>query len=117
MVRYGASSGPIISQQSAENQPCGIKKGSGNMLITVDKRGSINLPASLRKQLGLVAGACLDLSVVAGGAFILQPVAVYPAIHLNEQGLTKLKEARESGAAVMPVWLTDEMVHAETDPD
>jgi len=32
------------------------------MLITVDKRGSINLPASLRRQLGLVAGACLELN-------------------------------------------------------
>ena len=87
------------------------------MLITVDKRGSINLPASLRKQFGLVAGACLDLSVADGGSFILQPVLVYPAVHLNEQGLAKLKEARESGAAAMPAWLADEMVHAETDPD
>ena len=87
------------------------------MLITVDKRGSINLPASLRRQFGLVAGACLDLSVADGGAFILQPVAVYPAVHLNEQGLAKLKEARESGAAAMPAWLTDEIAHAETDPD
>jgi AbrB family looped-hinge helix DNA binding protein len=87
------------------------------MLITVDKRGSINLPSSLRRQLGLVAGACLDLSVTDGGAFILQPVAMYPAVHLNEQGLAKLKEARESGAAAMPAWLTEEMAHAETDPD
>jgi len=44
-------------------------------------------------------------------------VAVYPAVHLNEQGIEKLKEARESGAATMPAWLTDEMAHAETDPD
>jgi len=87
------------------------------MLITVDKRGSINLPASLRRQLGLVAGACLDLSVAEGGGLILQPMVVYPAVHLNEQGLTKLKEARESDAVEMPVWLTDEMAHAETDPD
>jgi AbrB family looped-hinge helix DNA binding protein len=87
------------------------------MLITVDKRGSINLPASLRRQLGLVTGACLDLSVVDGGSFILQPVAVYPAVHLNEQGLAKLKEARESAATAMPAWLTDEMAHAETDTD
>jgi AbrB family looped-hinge helix DNA binding protein len=87
------------------------------MLITVDKRGSINLPASLRRQLGLVTGACLDLSVADGGSVILQPVAVYPAVHLNEQGLAKLKEARESAATAMPAWLTDEMAHAETDTD
>jgi AbrB family looped-hinge helix DNA binding protein len=87
------------------------------MLITVDKRGSINLPASLRRQFGLVAGACLDLSVADGGSFILQPVAVYPAVHLNEKGLAKLTEARKSGDAAMPAWLSDEMAHAETDPD
>jgi AbrB family looped-hinge helix DNA binding protein len=87
------------------------------MLITVDKRGSINLPSSLRRQFGLVAGSGLDLSVADGGAFIRQPVGVYPAVHLNEQGLAKLKEARESDAAAMPAWLTDEMAHAETDPD
>ena len=87
------------------------------MLITVDKRGSINLPASLRRHLGLVAGACLDLSVTDGGGFILQPVAVYPAVYLNEPGLAKLKEARESGTAAIPAWLTDEMAHAETDSD
>ncbi len=87
------------------------------MLITVDKRGSINLPASLRRQLGLVTGACLDLSVADGGGLILQPVAVYPAVHLNEQGLAKLKEARESATTAMPAWLTDEMAHAETDTD
>jgi hypothetical protein len=44
-------------------------------------------------------------------------VAVYPAVHLNEQGLAKLKEARESGDAAMPTWLSDEMAHAETDPE
>jgi AbrB family looped-hinge helix DNA binding protein len=87
------------------------------MLITVDKRGSINLPASLRRQFGLVAGACLDLSVADGGRFILQPVAVYPAVHLNEQGLAKLKEARESATMAIPAWLTDDMAHAETDTD
>jgi AbrB family looped-hinge helix DNA binding protein len=87
------------------------------MLITVDKRGSINLPASLRRQLRLVAGACLELSVADGGALILQPVVVFPTIHLNEQGLAKLNEARESGAAAMPDWLADEIAHAQTDPD
>ena len=60
-------------------------------------------------RVGLVAGD--------GGTVILQPVAVYPAIHLNEHGLAKLKAARESGAAAMPDWLTDEVARAETDPD
>jgi AbrB family looped-hinge helix DNA binding protein len=87
------------------------------MLITVDKRGSINLPASLRRQFGLIAGSCLELSVADGGTFILQPLAVYPTVHLNEQGLAKLMEARESGTATMPDWLADEISHAETDPD
>jgi AbrB family looped-hinge helix DNA binding protein len=94
-----------------------IRERKQNMLITVDKRGSINLPASLRRQLGLAPGACLDLSIGDGGTVILQPVAVYPAIHLNEHGLAKLKAARESGAAAMPDWLTDEVARAETDPD
>lgn len=108
----------INHRQTAGNQPREIKNGSGkNMLITVDKRGSINLPASLRRQLGLAPGACLDLSIGDGGTVILQPVAVYPAIHLNEHGLAKLKAARESGAAAMPDWLTDEVARAETDPD
>ena len=94
------------------------------MLITVDKRGSNNLPVSLRRQLGLVAGTCLDLSVADGGAFILQPVAVYPAVHLNEQGLATLKEARESGAAASGLTPRHAradhrpgQAHAETDPD
>jgi AbrB family looped-hinge helix DNA binding protein len=106
-----------MKRPTVGNQSYRIRKGCEKMLITVDKRGSVNLPASLRRQLGLVAGACLDLSVTDGGGFVLQPVAVYPAVHLNERGLAKLKEARESGTALMPTWLADEMAHAETDSD
>jgi len=88
-----------------------------NMLITLDKRGSINLPSSLRKQLGLEAGSYLDLSVVDGGAIILNPVSIYPSIRLNEQGLEKLREARGSGTGKLPKWITEDMKHARADTD
>lgn len=86
------------------------------MLITVDKRGSINLPAALRKELGVGPGTCLELSVQNGGAVLLQPVIVYPGIRLSEQGLAKLQAAREGGRREMPDWLVKEMADAETDP-
>jgi AbrB family looped-hinge helix DNA binding protein len=69
------------------------------MLITIDKRGSINLPASLRKQMNLENGSCLDLEVIQGGALVLSPVVVYPTIKLSEQGIKKLQDARKSGTA------------------
>jgi AbrB family looped-hinge helix DNA binding protein len=37
------------------------------MLIAIDKRGSINLPAAMRRQLGLEIGSYLDLQVAEGG--------------------------------------------------
>ena len=40
------------------------------MLITIDKRGSINLPLAVRKELGLEHGSYLDLSVDEGGKII-----------------------------------------------
>ena len=46
------------------------------MLIAIDKRGSINLPAALRKELGLVKGSYLELVVEEGSAIRLQPVCV-----------------------------------------
>lgn len=75
------------------------------MLITIDKRGSIHLPLSIRKQLGLERGHHLDLSVEDGGTILLRPVAI-PAVWLNDRGLAKLREARESGIGVMPDWMT-----------
>lgn len=63
------------------------------MLITINKRGSINLPAILQKELGLNAGAYLDLSVEEGGAIKLHPVSIFPSIRLNDQGLEKLRKA------------------------
>jgi AbrB family looped-hinge helix DNA binding protein len=87
------------------------------MLIAIDKRGSINLPAAIRKELGLENGAYLDLSVAEGGALVLQPVEIFRTLRLAEQGLAKLKEARQSGTEDMPVWLAKEMKDAEADPE
>jgi AbrB family looped-hinge helix DNA binding protein len=87
------------------------------MLIALDKRGSINLPSAIRKELGLESGVYLDLQVMDGGAILLQPIAVYKSIRLGKQGLQKLAEARQSGTASIPAWLTKEMRHAEVDPD
>jgi AbrB family looped-hinge helix DNA binding protein len=87
------------------------------MLITIDRRGSINLPAALRKSLGLQPGAHLDLKIVEGGAILLNPVVVYPTVHLSDKGLGKLREARESGTGKMPEWLVEEMRDASPDSD
>ncbi len=85
------------------------------MIIAIDKRGSINLPATLRKELGLKNGDHLDLSVEDGGVIVLQPVAIYPTVRLSEQGLSKLKEARESGSSEMPSWFEKVMEDAKAD--
>jgi len=87
------------------------------MLIAIDKRGSINIPASLRKQMRLESGSYLKLEVVEGGMIVLSPVAVYPTVQLSEQGLKKLQEARKSGKAEMPEWLRKGIKHAKTDTD
>ena len=85
------------------------------MIIAIDKRGSINLPVSLRKDLGLKNGDHLSLSVEDGGVIVLQPVVIYPAVQLSEQGLKKLREARESGIGEMPSWFDKEMEDAKAD--
>ncbi len=71
------------------------------MIISIDKRGSINLASSIRSEIGLKSGDYLDLCVSEGGALVLRPVAIYPSICLSEAGLAKLKEARESGIGEM----------------
>ncbi|MDY0300633.1 MAG: AbrB/MazE/SpoVT family DNA-binding domain-containing protein [Trichlorobacter sp.] len=86
------------------------------MLITVDQRGSVSLPAFIRKELGLAAGTCLDLTVEDGGALLLRPVAIYPALHLSANGLDKLAEARNGDTGQLPDWLQKEMDDAGTDP-
>jgi len=82
------------------------------MLIAIDKRGSINLPSAIRKELGLETGSYLELEVVEGGAINLHPVSVHRAIRLNEEGIEKLREARKSGKDKMPGWLIEEMKNA-----
>lgn len=85
------------------------------MIIAIDKRGSVNLPVSLRKELGLKSGDRLDLSLAEGGIIVLQPVAIYPTAKVSEKGLNRLKEARESEAGELPAWLVGEMENAQTD--
>ena len=87
------------------------------MLIAIDKRGSINLPASVRKKMKLESGCYFDMEVLEGGTIVLNPVAVYPSIQLSEKGLIKLQEARESGKTAMPKWLKKEIKHAKADVD
>jgi AbrB family looped-hinge helix DNA binding protein len=87
------------------------------MLVTVDKRGSVSLPAALRKELKLSPGSYLDLTVQPGGSIVLNPVAVYPTIKLSNEGLGKLAEARQSGVTELPDWLRAEMDDAQTDPE
>lgn len=87
------------------------------MLIAIDKRGSINLPASIRKKMKLESGCYLDMEVLEGGTIVLNPVAVYPTVQLSEEGLIKLQEARKSGKTEMPEWLKKEIKHAKADAD
>lgn len=87
------------------------------MLVAIDKRGSVSLPAQLRKEFGLQPGTYLDLSVSEEGAIVLSPVAVYPTIRLSEAGLAKLAEARESGDGELPEWLKGDIADAKADPE
>ena len=87
------------------------------MLVTIDKRGSINLPLAVRKELGLEQGTCLDLSIEDGGTITLNPVAVYRTVRLGKGGLAKLQEARESGKGELPDWLQQDMKDAEPGSD
>ena len=84
------------------------------MLITVDKRGSINLPKTLREEFGIESGTCLNLEIEEGGAIVLHPVTVYPGIRLSKPGLDKLVDARRSGKGKMPEWMTMEIKNAST---
>ncbi len=85
------------------------------MLVSIDKRGSINLPAAIRKDLNLHPGSFLDLSILNGGALSLSPVAVYPTVRLSESGLAKLTDARTSGNDELPDWLREELADAKPD--
>ena len=87
------------------------------MLITIDKRGSINIPLAVRKALGLEQGSCLDLSVDEGGRISLHPIVMYRTVRLSDLGNAKLREARTSGTGEMPDWLRREMINADNHPD
>ena len=87
------------------------------MLVAIDKRGSINLPSTIRKEMGLGTGSHLDIEVLEGGAIVLTPVAIYPTVKLNEKGLGKLTEARKSGTVKMPALLAKKIKNARTDSD
>jgi AbrB family looped-hinge helix DNA binding protein len=88
-----------------------------SMLVAIDKRGSINLPSTIRKEMGLDRGAHLDLTVLEGGSIVLTPVVIYPALKLNEKGLKKLEEARKSGTVKMPAQLAKQIKNARADAD
>lgn len=87
------------------------------MLVAIDKRGSINFPSTIRKEMGLNTGAHLDLVVLEGGSIMLTPVVFYPALKLNEKGLKKLEAARKSGTVDMPAALAKQINNARTDAD
>jgi len=85
------------------------------MLVSIDKRGSIVLPAALRKELQLKIGSYLDMEVLEGGRIMLNPVSIYRTVRLNVKGLEKLEEARESGKGEFPDWMVEEMKDAQAD--
>ena len=87
------------------------------MLVAIDKRGSVNLPSTIRKEMGLDTGTHLNLEVLEGGAIVLTTVAIYPTVSLNERGLKKLSEARKSGTVKMPAQLAKQIKNARTDTD
>ncbi len=87
------------------------------MLITIDKRGSINIPLAIRRSLGLKQGSNLELCVEEGGQITLHPVAIYRTTRLGDSGLAKLKAARESGEAALPDWLRKDMIDASLNSD
>lgn len=87
------------------------------MIISIDKRGSINIPAAIRKELSLKNGDHLELSLEDGGVIMLQPVEIHPVLRLNTKGLEKLEEGRKSGLSTMPEWMTREIENAKSDSD
>ena len=87
------------------------------MLVTIDKRGSINLPSTIRKDMGLDIGTPMDLEVLEGGAIVLTPVVIYPTVKLSGKGLKKLSDARKSGTVKMPLQLAKQIKNARTDTD
>ena len=82
------------------------------MLIALDKYGSITIPGPLRQQLGLDEETYFELTLIDGGDIHLHPVTVQRTIRLNEKGLKKLDEARNSGTGELPYWMVQDMENA-----
>jgi bifunctional DNA-binding transcriptional regulator/antitoxin component of YhaV-PrlF toxin-antitoxin module len=72
---------------------------------------------ALRKELGLEKGTYFEMSVTEEGTIVLHPVAIYRTIRLNDGGVEKLKEARESGKGTLPGWIAEEMKSAKANPE
>ena len=87
------------------------------MIVTIDKRGSISLPASIRKELGIKHGSHLELSLEPGGALLLHPVEFYRTIKLSASGIEKLKQARSSETCKLPDWFEEERRNAGADSE
>ncbi len=87
------------------------------MLVTMDKRGSISLPASIRRELGAKPGTHFELSMEPGGNICLHPVEIYRKIKLSESGLDKLREARDSESASLPDWFQKDIDNAGTETE
>jgi AbrB family looped-hinge helix DNA binding protein len=87
------------------------------MLLTIDKRGSINIPLAVRRELGLDPGSNLDLTIDEGGRITLHPVVIYRTMRISKQGQAKIKAARASGSGELPEWLCRDMQNADPDTD
>ena len=87
------------------------------MLVTIDKRGSINLPASVRKELGFTSGTHLEMTVETGGSISLYPVEIFRSVRLSDTGLIKLQEARAAETAPLPDWFQTELDDARVDTE
>ena len=87
------------------------------MILTIDKRGSISLPASIRKELGITQGSHLELTIEPGGAMVLHPVEFYRTIKLNTSALNKLEEARSAEQSKLPDWFEKERRNAGIDSE
>ena len=46
---------------------------------------------------------------------MLHPVSIFPSIRLNERGIEKLKEARESETGKFSEWILEDMKNARAD--
>ena len=63
------------------------------MILTLNARATLTLPAKFRASLGLAAGDAVDVSV-KNGAIVVTPVAVIPKkLYLTKSGKKKEEEA------------------------